>query len=144
LAPAAPLSAPVSAPPAAPVVVVPDTTTRFTAPLAPSVGATGAAGADLVLDRVVVQPTHPSDFLAQIPTGLRIEITAANQSLPSNVNPAQPGSLGGSNADPLSPPVDLQLHAKDIVTNAEVPLPDGALAPGRVTRLVLLLRIVKF
>jgi hypothetical protein len=48
------------------------------------------------------------------------------------------GAWGVANADPLSPPVDLQLHAKDIVTNADVPLPDGALAQSYLVSLPVL------
>jgi hypothetical protein len=128
----APVLPPVASapPPAAPAtaaalpVVVPDTSIRFSAPLAPA----GVNADNSVLDWVVVHPTHPSDFLAQIPDGMRIEITAADQALPSDVSQAQLGSLGGGNAVRLAPPVDLQLLAKDIASNSQVPLPDGTLA----------------
>jgi hypothetical protein len=71
------------------------------------------------------RPTS-SGFLAQIPAGLRIEISATNQVLPADVNPAQLGSLGGGNAVRLAPPVDLQLLARDIATGSGVALPDAA------------------
>jgi hypothetical protein len=102
----------------------PDTSTRFSAPLS----LPGAGGESVPVDQVVVQPVASADFLAGIPDGMRIEVQAAPQTLPSDVSQAQLGSLGGGNAVALAAPVDLRLLAKDIASSAEVPLSDGAQA----------------
>jgi hypothetical protein len=123
-----PTLAPAPAAPPAPTVQAPapEATTRFSTPLAP-------AG-----NGVIVQPVNPAAFLGLIPDGMRIEITAGDQALPADVNPAQLGSLGGGNAVRLAPPVDLQLVARDVATSAEVTLPNGALALTYVVSLPVL------
>jgi hypothetical protein len=81
---------------------------------------------------------NSADFLGSIPDGMRIEITAANQVLPLDVNPAQLGSLGGGNAVRLAPPVDLRLLARDLASGSEVAVPNGALVQTYLVSLPVL------
>jgi hypothetical protein len=78
------------------------------------------------LGQVLVQPLDPQ-LLAEMPSGIRIDVVAMIDIERHSTSDADQGGLGGGNAARIAPPVDLSLVAHDIATGADVALPDVAL-----------------
>jgi hypothetical protein len=129
-APAAPPAQVVQAPPApvpaAPAPEVPPSSVSPGPAAPPSL--TTFDGVTVSLGQLGIQPAAPADFQASVPDSLRIEVHGAAAPLVDNLGTApQVGALGGGNAVRIAPPVDLNLVARELASNNEVALPDGAL-----------------